>query len=159
LTADGKAPFAYSDNGTYFAIANNKENADKFLSATNPNVDFINKINGQAFGGYLNIHLLLKAFEQEASRDSSASAVYDASLKLWDNLLFKGGDFKDGAIAQTIEVNLVDKTTNSLKQLNQYAAKLGEIYKARKAKEKAAETAFDTTVPPEDVVAPPASTK
>jgi hypothetical protein len=159
LPADSKAPFAYSDNGSYFAIANSKENADKFLSATNPNVDFINKINGQAFGGYLNIHLLLKAFEKEATKDSSASAVYDASLKLWDNLLFKGGDFKDGAIAQTVEVNLVDKTTNSLKQLNQYAAKLGEIYKARKAKEKTASMAMDATIPIEDVVAPPASKK
>jgi hypothetical protein len=159
LGPDGKAPFAYADNGSYFTIANTKENADKFLSITNPNIDFINKINGQAFGGYLNIHLLLKAFEKEASRDSSASAMYNASLQLWDNLLFKVGDFKDNAITQTIEVNLVDKTTNSLKQLNQYAAKLGEIYKARKAKEKAAEMASDATVPAEDVVTPPAANK
>ena len=154
-----KAPFAYSYNGTYFTLANNKENADKYLAGTNTNVDFINKISGQPFGGYLNIHLLLKAFEKEAGKDSSTSAVYDASLKLWDNLLFKGGDLKDGAITQSVEINMVDKTTNSLKQLNQYAAKLGEIYKVKRDKEKAAEMAYDNTIPSEDVVAKPLKIK
>ena len=154
-----KAPFAYSYNGTYFTIANNKENADKYLAGNNANVDFINKINGQAFGGYLNIHLLLKAFEKEAGKDSSASAVYDASLKLWDNILFKGGDLTGGAITQSVEINLVDKTTNSLKQLNQYAAKLGEIYKAKRDKEKTAEMAYDNTIPSEDVLATPVKIK
>ncbi len=154
-----KAPFAYSYNGTYFTIANNKENADKYLAGNNANVDFINKINGHAFGGYLNIHLLLKAFEKEAGKDSSASAVYDASLKLWDNILFKGGDLTGGAITQSVEINLVDKTTNSLKQLNQYAAKLGEIYKAKRDKEKTAEMAYDNTIPSEDVVATPVKIK
>lgn len=154
-----KAPFAYSYNGIYFTIANNKENADKYLAGTNTNVDFINKISGQPFGGYLNIHLLLKTFEKEAGKDSSTSAVYDASLKLWDNLLFKGGDLKDGVITQSVEINMVDKTTNSLKQLNQYAAKLGEIYKVKSDKEKAAEMAYDNTIPSEDVVAKPVKIK
>lgn len=156
---DGKAPFAYSSNGTYFTIANNKETADKYLAGTNSNVDFINKINGQAFGGYLNIQLLLKSFEKEATRDSSARAAYDASVKMWDNVLMKGGDLSGNAIAQHIEVNLVDKTTNSLKQINQYAATLTKIFKAQRDKEKAMEAAYDNQVPVEDVVAPPASTK
>ena len=151
---DRKAPFAYNSNGTYFAIANNKETADKYLAGTNSNVDFINKISGQAFAGYLNIHLLLKSFEKEATKDSSASAAYNASLKLWDNILIKGGDLKDDGVSQSIEVNLADKTTNSLKQLNQYAATLTEIYKAKKDKEKAMEAAFDSRLPAEDVVAP-----
>jgi hypothetical protein len=131
-----KAPFAYNSNGTYFTIANSKENADKYLAGTNTNFDFINKINGQPFGAYLNIQLLLKSFESEAAKDSSAKEVMDASLKLWDNVVMKGGDFTDDAITQTIEVNLIDKTTNSLKQLNEYASRLGKIYKTRKDKEK-----------------------
>ena len=149
-----KAPFAYNSNGTYFTIANNKENADKYLTGGNTNFDFISKINGQSIGGYLNIHLLLKAFEGEAAKDSSAKIVYDASLNLWDNLLIKGGDFSGGAISSTIEINLIDKTTNSLKQLNQYAAKLAEVYKAKRDKQKKEMMAFEDAIPPEDVVAP-----
>lgn len=161
LGDSSKVPFAYNSNGTYFTIANSKENADKYLAGTNTNFDFINKINGQAFGGYLNLQLLLKTFEKKATKDSSDKVAYDASLKLWDNMLMKGGDFTDGGIKYTVEINLMDKTTNSLKQLNQYAAKMGEVYKAKRDKQKANRMAFEDAIPAEDVVAPapPAKTK
>jgi hypothetical protein len=159
LGDSSKAPFAYSSNGTYFTIANSKDNADKYLAGSNSNFDFINKVNGQAFGGYLNLQLLLKTFENQATKDSSAKIAYDASLKLWDNILMKGGDFTDGGITQTVEINLMDKTTNSLKQLNEYAAKLSEVYKAKKAKEKTEMAAFENTIPAEDAVAPTPTVK
>ena len=154
ISDSSKAPFAYNSNGTYFTIANSKENVDKYLAGSNSNFDFISKINDQPFGGYLNIHLLLKAFESQAAKDSSAKIVYDASLSLWDNILMKGGDFTDGAISETVEINLVDKTTNSLKQLNQYAAKLAAVYKAKRDKQKKEMMAFEDAIPSEDVVAP-----
>lgn len=146
----GKSSIAYNSNGTYFTIANSKENADKYLAGANTNFDFINKINGQSFGGYLNIQLLLKTFQGEAAKDSSAKEVLDASLKLWDNILMKGGDFTDGAITQTVEINLVDKTTNSLKQLNEYANKLGKVYKERKDKEKSDKLGSENAMTPEN---------
>lgn len=154
-----KAPFAYNSNGNYFIIANSKENADKYLAGSTSNFDFISKINDKPLGGYLNIHLLLKAFESQVAKDSSAKIVYDASLSLWDNILVKGGDFTNGAISETVEINLVDKTTNSLKQLNQYAAKLTAVYKAKRDKQKKEMMAFEDAVPPEDVVAPSAKIK
>jgi hypothetical protein len=145
-----KAPFAYNSNGTYFTIANSKENADKYLTGSNTNFDFINKINGQPMGGFLNLQILIKTLEREAVKDSSAKVVYNASIKLWDNVMRKGGDFTDGAITQTVEINLVDKTTNSLKQLNQYASKLGEIYTAKKHKEKADRFTREGAMTPEN---------
>ena len=151
-------PFAYNSNGTYFAVANSKENADKYLASTNTNFDFISKINGQAFGGYLNIQSLMKAFAGEATKDSSGKAALDASMKFWDNISMKGGDMSSDAITQTVEINLVDKTTNSLKQLNQYASKLSEIYKATKEKQKADMMAYEDSMPPKKA-APPAKTK
>ncbi len=155
----GKAPFAYSSNSNLFAIANTKENADKYLNGSNNTIDFISKIDGQAFGGYLNINMLLKSFASQAAKDSSAKVIFDASLKLWDNILMKGGDFSDGAITQTVEINLLDKTTNSLKQLNQYAATLGEVYKAKKDKQKADMMAFQDAMPPLPDTTAPAKTK
>ena len=55
----------------------------------------------------------------------------------------------DGAITQSVEINLIDKTTNSLKQLNQYAGILSGVYKKQKQLDKDNLTAFnnaDTTV-------------
>lgn len=127
-------PVAYNNNGNYFAIGNSKENVDKFVNGGNSNFDFISKITGQSVGGYVNIQYILKAFENEASRDSSAKAAYDASVAFWDNAYMKGGDFSDGGTTSSFEINLMDKTTNSLKQLNKYIATLGLI--AKKEKEK-----------------------
>ena len=139
-----KLPFAYNYNGTYFTLANNKENADKFVTGSGNNFDFINKINGEAIGGYLNIQLLMKAFETEMAKDSSGKKLYDASIKIWDNAILKGGNIKDGAITQDVEINLMDKTTNSLKQLNQYAGIFSEVMQERNEKEKNIKMVSDT---------------
>lgn len=138
-----KAPFAYGTNGNFFAISNTKENTDKYLAGTSSNPDFLSKISGQSMGGYLNIQSVLKAFENEAKSDSTGKIIYDASIKLWDNVLMKAGDITDGAITQSIEINLVDKSTNSLKQLNQYAATLSAVIKEKQRKMKEDNMAFE----------------
>lgn len=144
LPDTSKAPFAYKSDGTYFTIANNQENADKFLAETNGNADFINKINGQPFGAYVNIQTLLKASQIPAGKDSSAKAMYAASIALWDNVYMKGGEMNnEDAITQSVEINLMDKTTSSLKQLNVYAVKLSEIYQSKRAKDKLSQADFE----------------
>lgn len=151
------APFAYRSNGTYFTLGNTMENVDKYLGTTNTNFDFISKINGEPFGGFINIQSILKTFENEASKDSSGKIMYDASVKMWDNTIWKGGNFENGGITQSFEVNLVDKTTNSLKQLNQYVAKLSGLYKEKQRKMKEASMAFqDLQLTEEPVTSPPA---
>lgn len=37
---------------------------------------------------------------------------------MWDDVYMKGGSYSGGGITQTMEINLIDKNTNSLKQLN-----------------------------------------
>jgi len=46
---------------------------------------------------------------------------------MWDNVYMKGGKYEDGGMHQSIEVNLLDKNTNSLKQLNQYMGILSKL--------------------------------
>ncbi|MEO7768706.1 MAG: DUF4836 family protein [Ferruginibacter sp.] len=145
-----KSPVAFSSNGTYFALSNNKQNVDLYLGTANSDFDFIKKISGEPFGGYLNIQKLLKSFQSEAVKDSSFKIGYDATLQMWDNVLWKGGNYSDGGIQQTIEINLVDKTTNSLKQLNQYAAKLSQLYKAHRKKQQEEMALFGDFELPED---------
>jgi Domain of unknown function (DUF4836) len=145
---DNTLPIAYNSNGNYFVLSNSKENADKYLAGANASSDFISKISGQAFGGFLNIQAAMKPFANEASKDSVDKAMYDASLKMWDHILWKGGDIEDGAITQSIEINLLDKTTNSLKQLNQYTNELGKLQKEKQKKQKEDIMAFEDAISP-----------
>ncbi len=135
-------PIAYSLNGTYFALSNKKQNVDHYLGSATTNFDFINKLGGAPMGGYLNIQTLLKSFENQLTKDSSAKIAYDASIKMWDYIIGKGGNFSDGAILQSVEINLVDKSTNSLKQLNQYVAKFNELYREKQKKQQEEEMAY-----------------
>jgi Domain of unknown function (DUF4836) len=149
LPAQGIPQISYNTNGSYFAIGNSKENIDKFIAGANSNFDFINKITGQSMGGYVNIQYILKAFANEAGKDSSGKAVYDASVAFWDNANMKGGDYDDGGMTSHYEINLMDKNTNSLKQLNQYLGKLGAIAKKQKEKrDKEMEVESRTLYPP-----------
>ena len=145
---DKNLPMAYNSNGNYFVISNTKENADKYLSGANAGNDFISKISGQAFGAFVNIQAAMKPFVNEASKDSVDKAMYDATLKMWDNVLWKGGDIEDGAITQNIEINLLDKTTNSLKQLNQYTSELGKLQKEKQKKQQEDIMAFEDAMSP-----------
>jgi hypothetical protein len=128
---------AYNSNGKYFAIGNNKESIDKFIAGNaGGNTDYISKISGKPYGVFVNLQYILKSFEAEAQKDSSGKAIMDASLKMWENVISNGGNFEDGGMTQHFEINLLDKTTNSLKQLNQYIGKIGAIAKAEKLKTK-----------------------
>jgi hypothetical protein len=128
-------PISYNSNGKYFGIGNSKENVDKFVAGTSSNnADFINKITGNPFGGYINLQYLMRTFESDV-KDSSAKIAFDASVKMWDNVYMKGGKYEDGGMNQSIEINLLDKNTNSLKQLNQYAGLLSIMIKDKKKKD------------------------
>lgn len=145
------SPIAYKSDGNWFVISNNIKNVDQFLGKPEGNFDFISKISGKPVGGYVNLQALINVFGQEASKDSAAKIVYDASKKMWSDMLWKGGDYADGGIEQTLEINLVDKTTNSLKQLNQYVTKLSELYNEKRRRQKEAAMAiqdFDTSTVP-----------
>jgi hypothetical protein len=120
-------PIVYNSNDKYFGIGNSKDNIDRFIAGgNNNNFDFISKISGNPFGGYINIQYLMKTFGSDI-KDSSARIAFDASLKMWDNVYIKGGKYEDGGMNHSVEINLIDKNTNSLKQINQYIGVLGKL--------------------------------
>ncbi|MEO6233379.1 MAG: DUF4836 family protein [Ferruginibacter sp.] len=156
LDENGNSKISYNSNGTFFALGNSKENVDKFLASPSNSFDFLDKMSGEPFGGYLNIQSLLKSFGSLAQKDSAAKVAYDANLSMWDNIVWKGGNYSDGGITQNIEVNLVDKSTNSLKQFNNYAAKMALFYKENKKKQWDEMKAYDEemAVPIDSAVSP-----
>ncbi|GAB2818006.1 DUF4836 family protein [Ferruginibacter profundus] len=149
-------PVSYKSDGKYFAIGNVKENTDNYIAGkANNNFDFLSKISGNPVGGYVNFQFILKAIESNLTKDSSAKIVYDASVKMWDNLYMKGGQFEDGGITQSLEVNLMDKNTNSLKQLNQYVGLLGKLKMERDKKRQMNDVTIEEIKPDSISVAVP----
>lgn len=120
--SEASPPVSIDNNGNFFAVSNKKEITAQYLSGNTSNFDFISSIDGQAAGGYINIAALLKGCEGLISKDSTSQDIYNASLKMWKNVTFKGGDIHGDAVTGSLEINLIDNSTNSLKQLNQYFA-------------------------------------
>lgn len=143
-TTSATVPFSFNSNDEYFALGSNKTTVDAYISGNaNNSFDFFDKISGSPFGGYVNFQYILKSMHQQDA-DSLEKEMYTASVSFWDNLVVKGGDFKDGGTVQHFEINLVDKKTNSLKQLNSYAGTISVIEKKRKEKREKEYAGFDT---------------
>lgn len=156
-------PIAYNTNGSYFVLSNSKENADKFLTGNGENAGVVEKISGEPFGGYLNMQNIFKIIPAKEIKDSVGKVMFDESVKMWDFVIWKGGNFEDGGITQKAEITLVDKNTNSLKQLNQYVNKLGQLINEKKKKEQEDIMAFEDAVTPasitDTVTSPPTKGK
>ena len=133
-------PFSMDNNGTYFVISNTKDNTSQYLAGPNSTkFDFINNINGQPFGAYFNLQSFIKAAGSFIDNDSASQAIYDASLKMWNNVYIRGGSIDGDVSTGTLEINLVNNSTNSLKQLSQYISKISGIIKEKKDKMEAEE--------------------
>ena len=133
----------YNSNDKLFAIGNKKEAVNSFIANEGKNnFSFLDKISGGPSAAYIDFQMLMKAFAKEAGRDSLDNIIFEASLKTWDNLIAKGGGFEKGGTVQHIELNLMDKKTNSLKQLNNYLGVIARIGKQKEEKRKAEMRAF-----------------
>lgn len=135
-SADEDNLISYNMNDQFFAIGNSKANVDKFIGGSTAKFDFISHISGEPMAGYADLQYLMKNFPVQES-DSLEKVTYEASLKLWENVYLKGGNYEDGGLSYHIEINLLDKNTNSLKQLNQYFGLIGRIMEEKRKKDEA----------------------
>ena len=117
-------------NKEWFAASNSPQQVNAFLSGGNNQFSFTNRISGKAFGGYINVQQLLKSTAPSIS-DSSARAAIDASINMWQDIVMTGGGEEGDAFLGEAEVNLVDKNTNSLKQLNKYLDTISKLFETK----------------------------
>jgi hypothetical protein len=101
---------------------------------TNIDHPFIRRISGHPIGGYINLQGLINGFKPMIGRDYMGGAVMDESISMWQDIIFYGGEIKDGVMTGHAEINLVDKTTSSLKQLNDYFGRIAKHQEESKAK-------------------------
>lgn len=128
----GKIPeISYKLDNNWFAASNSAEGVDKFLAGSNPKNPMADKLSGHPFGFYIDLQKIISS-SQSAVTDSFGKAGLTASANMWENIISTGGDYKNKGLSYKLEVNLVDKKTNSLKQLNQYFDTLYKIDQEKK---------------------------
>jgi hypothetical protein len=120
----------------YFTLSNSQDAVNKYFSGTQSTPDFLSKINDHSIGGYVDVQMILKALQPELTKDSIGKLYYDRNITMWNNAYFTGGDYKNGGLMSSGEVNLMDKSTNSLKQLNQFINDIAKIRTEQKKKQK-----------------------
>jgi len=112
----------------WFAASNSPEQVNAFLKGDGNNqFPFASRISGHAFGGYINLQEVLKRAAPVTADDSSAKAALDASINMWQDVFMTSTGEKDDSYTGEAEINLVDKNTNSLKQLNKYLDAIQKI--------------------------------
>ncbi len=145
---------AFGQNDKVFAISNHQHYLNDYLAGNaNYKNDFIDKISGEPIGAFIDIHKILSIVSTYKKDDSDLNMIMNESMKLWNNVYMKSGEFKDGAVTGTTEINLMDQSTNSLKQLNHYFDVISKVAMDEKAKHKAAGTMFDSTSMPTSTTA------
>src|SRR6185312_5026542 len=123
----------YVMNDKTFVLANTNAFATQYLTGNSNNkYSFDDKISGHPVGFFLDINKILSQFSNLNAGKNDRKAMLDESLKTWDNIISSGGEYKDNGFAFHTEVNLVNKDTNSLKQLNNYFNQMYNLEEARK---------------------------
>ncbi|AEW03276.1 hypothetical protein A4D02_04490 [Niastella koreensis] len=113
-------------NNDWFAAGNSPEQVNAFLSGGNNNFAFTSRLAGKSFGGYIDLQGIIKTMAPSTT-DSVSKATMDLSTNMWQDVYMYSDGQKDDAFVGEMEINLVDKSTNSLKLLNTYLDSMAKI--------------------------------
>lgn len=122
----------YQVDKNWFVAGNSADYVSKFLSGNGNKQPFTSKLTDQSFGMYVDIQKIMTSTQNSIKNNGDKEAM-NISLKMWQDVIVTGGDFKDGAFTSYAELNMIDKGTNSLKQLNQYIDKMSAIYTSKRS--------------------------
>lgn len=123
-SGDSSFPINYSLNDKWFALGNSLDQVNKFLAGDARNKHAaISKLAGHPVGFYLDLKKILTTWNN-ATTDSTAKASLTESVNMWEDVIATGSTYSGGSVSGHFEINLVNKSVNSLKQLNQYIDKL-----------------------------------
>jgi hypothetical protein len=138
----------------WFIVSNSPAYTDKFVAGGNNSHPFVNKIAGHPMGAYVDLQRIIRFFGSMA-KDSSSSEITQLALNTWENITATGSDFNGKYSESEFEVNLVDKNTNSLKQISQFMDKMSTYNKKRKEEQMARwQNSMNQAMPDSAVMAP-----
>lgn len=114
----------YSFDENWLVFGSSQGEIDRFKAGNNSPA-YADKISGHQMGFFVDVNRILgrvKAImnqDNPAAEQSSTGSILNASIAFWDNAILYG-DVEDGKVKTHMEVNLIDRNSNSLKQLTNY---------------------------------------
>ncbi|HEX6191472.1 MAG TPA: DUF4836 family protein [Chitinophagaceae bacterium] len=141
-----KIPYQLKDN--WFIAGSDSASVFSF-GTTATEQPFVAKFRGHPIGGFIDIQKFITG--ARPMMDSTALIIADESLKTWQDVVFYGGEFKNDATETHMEISMVDKNTNSLKQLNNYFGVVARVADAQEKQRKLDRENYPTI---DSVVAP-----
>jgi hypothetical protein len=126
----------YARNDKYFALGNKQQYVTKYVGGNSNKFEFPGKLDDHPVAFYINIQKILNEINPRPRMDSVERTVLAESKSMWSDVFLTGGEYKDDGFVINTEINLQDKKTNSLKQLNHYADVISKAVMEKKKKEK-----------------------
>ena len=143
---------SFSQNDKLFAIGNHQSFVNQYVAGGSNKFDFIDKLSGHPIALFIDIHKILSVLSASKERSGNDQTIMNESLKLWNNIVYTGGEFKQGGMVGNLEINFVDQNTNSLKQLNHYFDEIAKVEMAKKDENDNSEMKSDSTATPPPAV-------
>ena len=84
-------------------------------------------------GAYFDIQKIISLANNAPKPGSEKDSLIAENLKMWKNVIVTGGQVKNDAIELKTEIRLMDKNTNSLKQLNGFFYAMSQLQKRMKS--------------------------
>gem|GEM_PF-6646083 len=109
----------------WFFVGNSTATINQFFSANN-NPAVSEKLSGHPLGIYIDIQKGLQQWNVHGL-DSALLQQINLSKSFWSDITSTGGEFKNGSVNFETIVNLVDKSTNSLRQFAKYSQQMSEL--------------------------------
>jgi hypothetical protein len=127
-----KPGISYRVQNDWFALSNSADYTDKFLAGNaNNKFAFTDRITGHPMGLYIDLQKLIHFAGSMGMGDSTKTQAVAIAANTWQDVIATGGEFSGGVSTMQMEINMVDKNTNSLKQLNQFVDKLSVLHKGK----------------------------
>lgn len=119
--------FPYKLTDSWFVAGNDSMQVNSFGTGST-NHPFISKISGHPVAGYVDIQKLISV-AAPGIKDSTSSVMAMESLKYWQDMVFYCDNYSNDVMEGHMEINMVDKNTNSLKQLWNFTNVVGKNMK------------------------------
>lgn len=109
----------YKLDKNWFVAGNSQEHVDKFMAGTGSSFPYAAQMKGHPMAGFIDFQKIFPVAIKEV-KDSSALKILNEAVKTWQDAVATGGEWDGDGMISNASINLVDKNTNSLKQLNRF---------------------------------------
>jgi hypothetical protein len=123
-TIPGNDSIAFVINDKYLVVSNKSASVGGFLQGSGNNSIAVNTVKSHPYGLYVDISSIMGSIDPAISHVPKDSTAIAESKKLFKDLSFMGGTFKNDVFEYKMELNFINSDENSLLQLLDFGIKM-----------------------------------